>query len=149
MIFGWDNKRAPEAVGAQVLEGGKLPTKAHSTDAGWDIYAPETIYIEPRQLVSVDAAIAVAVPDGCVGLILGRSSMNKRGVLCQTGVVDAGYTGELGVILVNLSERMVCIRQGERLAQLVIAPINTSPIQQVARLPATQRANKGFGSSGA
>jgi dUTP pyrophosphatase len=108
----------------------------------------ETLWLKPGQSAQLSAGIALNIPTGYVGFIMGRSSMNKRSILCQTGVVDAGYTGELGVILINLSGEEQTIKQGDRIAQLVITPVSLAQPVESENLGESERGDSGFGSTG-
>jgi dUTP pyrophosphatase len=126
----------------------RLPRRAHPQDGGLDLYAMETLWLKPGQSAQLSAGIALNIPTGYVGFIMGRSSMNKRSILCQTGVVDAGYTGELGVILINLSGEEQTIKQGDRIAQLVITPVSLAQPVESENLGESERGDSGFGSTG-
>lgn len=125
-----------------------LPTRAHPDDAGLDLYALETAELEPGQGLVVRTGVAVAVPQGHVGLVCDRSSMGKRGLKTAGGVIDAGYRGELGVILWNISGQAQRVGKGERIGQLLIIPVATPAVREVAELDATERGVGGFGSTG-
>jgi dUTP pyrophosphatase len=128
----------------------KLPLRAHADDAGLDLTSLETLFIEPKEHVMLGVGVACAIPDGSVGLVLGRSSLNKKGVLCHAGVIDAGYRGELKVVLHNLSRETVRISQGDRIAQLVLVPLTLVAVTEVTSFQSiTTRAGNGFGSTGA
>jgi dUTP pyrophosphatase len=126
----------------------QLPTRAYRDDAGWDLYALEDVWLEQGVQVAMNVGLSVAIPRGHVGFIMGRSSMNKRGIVCHTGVIDCGYTGELGVLLTSTRGNEV-IRQGDRIAQLVVVPIYPFEIEEVTELAPSDRGEGGFGSSGA
>lgn len=125
-----------------------LPTRAHPDDAGLDLYALEDFTIEPQTGKAVRTGIALAIPPGHVGLVADRSSMAKRGFKTAGGIVDAGYRGEVHIILWNLSREALAVRHGERIAQLMVVPIRTPAVEEVTSLEETARGTKGFGSSG-
>jgi dUTP pyrophosphatase len=104
--------------------------------------------LEPGERTSVDVGLAVGIPAGCAGFTMGRSSMNKAGVYCITGVIDAGYTGAISVILHNQSGGMKIIQAGDRIAQLVIMPVILAAPTEVDVLDESERGSNGFGSSG-
>lgn len=82
----------------KVLNGGKLPTRAHREDAGFDLYSPfDVVMYDDTNIIRL--RVCVEIPKGYVGFIMGRSSLNKKGVICLTGVIDSGYTGEIAVVL--------------------------------------------------
>jgi dUTP pyrophosphatase len=125
-----------------------LPTRAHPDDAGLDLYNLEDFLLEPGQGKAVKTGIALAVPQGHVGLVADRSSLGKRGLKTAGGVIDAGYRGEIHIVLWNISGEVFELKRGERLAQLLLIPISTPAVQEVTSLDETARGAKGFGSSG-
>jgi dUTP pyrophosphatase len=125
-----------------------LPTRAYPDDAGLDLYSLEALALEPGQGKVASTGIALAVPTGHVGLVMDRSSLAKRGLKTAGGIIDAGYRGELKIVLWNLSHEVQEIQKGERLAQLLIVPIQTPAVKEVLDLPEADRGAKGFGSSG-
>jgi dUTP pyrophosphatase len=129
----------PEAV---------LPTRAHADDAGMDLYSLEDVVLDAGQGRTVRSGIAIALPVGTVALVADRSSMAKRGFKTAGGVIDAGYRGEIHIVLWNISQGPLEIKKGERLAQLLIYPILTPQPVEVEELDSTVRGAKGFGSSG-
>jgi|TARA_R100000908_G_C3723451_1_gene125358 dUTP pyrophosphatase len=131
-------------------DGAKVPTKAHKSDAGWDLYASGTsqpVYPHKRRLVSTD--ISIAIPDGYCGLIWPRSGLSvKKGIDVLAGVIDSGYRGEIKVCLLNTSDQMVHIHPGDRIAQLIIQKVEDIKFLEVDNLNDTDRGEGGFGSSG-
>ena len=128
---------------------GRVPTKINDSDAGWDIYASEDAIIDPckSQLVSTD--MAMAIPEGYVGLIWDRSGMaTKRGVHRFAGVIDSGYRGEIKVCLWNSSDDHCIINKGERIAQILFQSVPPFVLKEVENLDKTERGKDGFGSSG-
>lgn len=130
-------------------EGIQKPTKTHKDDAGYDFYSPESFVIKAGRAVVVDLGVHMGIPSGYVGFIKSRSSMNiKKGVLCDAGVIDAGFTGPIKIKLYNHSSRDVLIEKGDRIAQIVIFPIFNEEIEVVNELPKSERGDNGYGSSG-
>lgn len=125
-----------------------LPTRVHDNDAGLDLYCLENQVIQPQSGALMRTGIAMALPERTVGLVTDRSSMAKRGLKTAGGVIDAGYRGEIHIVLWNISSAPIEICQGERIAQLLIIPISTPMPVEVQELNATLRGSKGFGSSG-
>lgn len=125
-----------------------LPTRAHPDDAGLDLYSVEDVALEPGQGTLVKTGIAAAVPQGYAGLVYDRSSLAKRGLKTAGGVIDAGYRGELGILLWNISGSAQKLKKGERLAQLLIVPVATPAVREAAELDETTRGASGFGSTG-
>tara|TARA_Y100000593_G_scaffold51924_1_gene97577 strand:+ start:5610 stop:6032 length:423 start_codon:yes stop_codon:yes gene_type:complete len=128
----------------------RIPTKAHKSDAGWDLYASnlaQPIYPKKRRLISTD--ISVAIPDGYCGLIWPRSGLSvKSGVDVLAGVIDSGYRGEIKVCLYNTSDQIVDINPGDRIAQLIIQKVENVDFTEVKNLEDTDRGDGGFGSTG-
>jgi len=128
-----------------------LPERAHPGDAGIDLRAAESAKIPGEGWASVGTGVAVAIPDGHVGLVSPRSGLAFRhgiGVANGPGIVDAGYRGELRVILINHGQETVAIERGERIAQLVVVPMVDIEFEEVEELPPSSRGDDGFGSSG-
>jgi dUTP pyrophosphatase len=125
-----------------------LPTRAHPDDAGLDLYNLEDFTLQPGEGRTVKTGIAVALPQGFVGMVADRSSLGKRGLKTAGGIIDAGYRGEIHIVLWNISDQVFELKHGERLAQLLIIPIVTPAVQEVMSLGETARGTKGFGSSG-
>jgi dUTP pyrophosphatase len=127
-----------------------LPTRAHPDDAGLDLYGLEEFILAPGEGKVARTGIGVALPSGHVGLVADRSSMAKRGVKSAGGVIDAGYRGEIHIVLWNISGLPAAVKAGERIAQLLIFPITTPAVREVKGFTGeTARGAKGFGSSGA
>lgn len=125
-----------------------VPTRAHPDDAGLDLYSLEDAVFQPGEGRIVRTGVAVAIPPGHVGLVCDRSSMAKRGLKTAGGVIDAGYRGELGVVLWNISPAAQPVKKGERLAQLLVIPVATPAPVEMDDLGATARGAGGFGSTG-
>lgn len=128
-----------------------VPAYAHPGDAGLDLHAADTTTLRPGQRALVPCGIAVAIPEGHVGLVHPRSGLavdHGLTVLNAPGTIDAGYRGEVKVLLVNLGEDPVEVRHGQRIAQLLIAPVVTVDVREVDRLGTTSRGSDGFGSTG-
>jgi dUTP pyrophosphatase len=129
-----------------------LPRYAHPGDAGLDLRARDEVTLRPGERAVVPTGVAVAVPAGCVGLVHPRSGLAARhgvALVNAPGTIDAGYRGEVKVILVNLDPaEPVVLHRGERIAQLVIQRVETVSVQEVDDLPASERGEGGLGSSG-
>lgn len=129
-----------------------LPTYAHPGDAGCDLRARVGGAIGPGERLAVPTGVAVAIPDGWAGLVLPRSGLARRhGVtLVNTpGLIDAGYRGEIEVLMVNLDRSATyTFAAGDRVAQLVFVPFAAVTWQEAAELPPSVRGDGGFGSSG-
>ena len=128
------------------------PVRAHAGDAGVDLYARRGGTLEPGAWDMVPTGVAVAIPDGFAGLVTPRSGLAARhgiSVLNSPGVVDAGYRGEVRVILVNLGEEPFSFTRGDRIAQMVVVPVAAVTFDVVDELPDSARGEGGFGSTGA
>lgn len=138
-------------------KGAFKPTKAHATDAGFDLYAKEDQLLG-MNVSKIDLGVHILIPAGYVGLVLPRSSMSAKGVICATGVIDAGYSGSIKICLrcqkwflntdLDLDNDTLKVYAGERIAQIVIVPLPEIELQEVSELPKTDRGSNGFGSSG-
>ncbi len=134
--------------------GARLPEVAHAgEDLGYDVFALEGVRLEPRQTVKVKTGVAVEARDPVTGAPLGllvrdRSSMAARGIATTGGVIDAGYRGEILILMTNLGDAAVELKTGEKIAQMIPVPVLTGPVDEVESLEASVRAAKGFGSSG-
>lgn len=135
-----------------LLEGGRAPEYATTDAAGMDLRCSESFRIEPFERKIVQTGIKIAIPIGYEGQIRPRSGLTiKSGltVLNSPGTIDSDYRGEIGVIMINLGTIVVQIEEGERIAQLIIAPVSRAEIAIVDFLDETARGSGGFGSTGA
>jgi dUTP pyrophosphatase len=129
-----------------------LPAYAREGDAGLDLLAAAPVTLAPGARQIVPTGLRVAIPEGFAGLVLPRSGLALRTgvtVLNAPGLIDSGYRGEVGVLLVNHGSEPVTVRRGERIAQLVIQPVARAMLVEVRGLEASQRGAGGFGSTGA
>jgi dUTP pyrophosphatase len=137
---------------ARLVEGAKLPTRAHAGDAGLDLYACEAAHIGPGERWSVGTGVAIEIPEGHAGLVLPRSGLaRKHGIALVNapGLIDAGYRGELRVLLLNTDPAETFrVEPGDRVAQLVLTPIALAEPVEVEALADSARGEGGFGSSG-
>ena len=127
------------------------PRHAHPGDGGVDLYARENAHLEVGDRVLVATGVAIAIPDGFAGLVVPRSGLAIRdgiGVVNAPGLIDAGYRGEIKVILINHGREAVDVSRGERIAQLVVAPVVVQDWVEFDELPETTRGVGGFGSTG-
>jgi dUTP pyrophosphatase len=130
----------------------QLPTRAHSGDAGLDLHAVHDAVLAPGERASIGAGIAVEIPGGHAGLVLPRSGLASRhgiSVVNAPGLIDAGYRGEIRVLLLNTDPREPFeVHVGDRIAQLVIIAVELAWPVEVASVEASERGAGGFGSSG-
>jgi dUTP pyrophosphatase len=128
-----------------------VPTQAYEGDAGLDLAACEEVVLEPGERATVPTGIAVEIPEGYAGLVLPRSGLAARhgiGVVNSPGLIDSGYRGEVRVVLLNTDRREAfTVARGMRIAQLVVAPVASVRLVEVAELTASTRGDRGFGSS--
>jgi dUTP pyrophosphatase len=128
------------------------PARAHDGDAGYDLYADEEARLGPGERTSVGTGIAVAIPDGHAGLVLPRSGLAARhgiSVVNAPGLIDAGYRGELRVLLLNTDrEHAFDVAPGDRIAQLVVVRVEGPVLEEAEELDQTGRGAGGFGSTG-
>lgn len=129
-----------------------LPKYAKPGDAGADLYSRIDIELSPMQRALVPTGLAIALPPGYAGFLhprSGRAAKEGLSMVNAPGTIDAGYRGEIQVILINLdSEKKITIKRGERIAQLVIKEVSQAEFVEVEQLPGTSRGEAGFGSSG-
>jgi dUTP pyrophosphatase len=128
--------------------GAYMPTRAHETDAGLDLYAMETQVVPARGSAVFDTGVHIELPNGTVGMLKSKSGLNVNHGLTSEGVIDVGYTGSLCVKLYNNSHLPYAVNKGNKISQLVILPILTPTLELVDELGETERGNGGFGSTG-
>lgn len=129
-------------------DGAYMPTRAHSMDAGLDLYSPVDVMIMPRANAVIDTGVHVELPPGSVGFLKSKSGLNVRHGILGEGVIDAGYTGSIRVKLYNHSGERYYIQRGDKITQLVILPVMLLDLKQVEMLEDTDRGANGFGSTG-
>lgn len=134
-----------------------LPARAHEGDAGVDLFSARDVELEPGQRALVPTGIAVAIPQGMVGLVHPRSGLAARvglSIVNSPGTIDAGYRGEIKVALINLDQaESIVIRRGDRIAQLLVQRVELPVLVELASfdeagLAETSRGDGGHGSSG-
>lgn len=130
-----------------------VPTYAKPGDAGADLYSISDLVLPPGERSLVRTGIAIALPNGYVGLVHPRSGLglkNGISVINTPGTIDAGYRGEIGVVLINhdLHESFQ-VKKGDRIAQLVIQKVENAQFKMVDQLPDSERSTGGYGSTGA
>lgn len=129
-------------------ENAIMPSRAHGWDAGYDLFSREDATVWQNCGGKFDTGVHIEIPEGYVGFIKSKSGLNARSGLQAEGVIDAGYTGSINVLLRNHGPRAVEIKKGQKIAQLVILPIITPELEVVDRLEETERGEGGFGSTG-
>lgn len=128
--------------------GAYMPTRAHDTDAGLDLYAMITQIVPAKESAVFDTGVHVELPYGTVGMIKSKSGLNVKHGLTSEGVIDVGYTGSIVVKLYNHSGYDYTVNAGDKISQLVILPMLTPELELVDRLDDTERGAGGFGSTG-
>ncbi len=130
-------------------ENAIIPSYAHAHDAGMDFYALETHLLQPGERKAIPTGIAMAIPQGYVGLIWDKSGIAaKHGLKTMGGVIDSGSRGEIKIIIHNLSQEEKRIEAEQKIAQMLIQPVEQREIMEVPELDETERGEKGFGSTG-
>jgi len=129
-----------------------VPSYSHPGDAGADLSSAEALTIAPGQRATVGTGVSIALPDGYVAFVVPRSGLAaKHGITIvnSPGTVDAGYRGELKVTLLNTdSSQSFDIAVGDRIAQIIVMPVTQARFIPVEKLPASERGESGFGSTG-
>lgn len=126
-----------------------IPRQPRAGDAGIDLCSIEDAVIPPHDRRTVRTGLAMAIPTGNVGLVWDRSGLaHKEGITILAGVIDAGYRGEIMVVMFNSSSREKSVKRGDRIAQMLIQPVFRPNIEEVEHLPDSERGALGLGSSG-
>lgn len=157
---GWN---AP-LIKIKLSKGAVAPTRAHTYDAGMDLYTPEDVEIPASTCkchydgdyggcvhvgsAVIDTGVHLAIPEGFVGLIKSKSGLNVKQGLTGEGVIDAHYTGSICVKLYNHTDEVYYFKAGDKIAQLVIVPCLLPRLELVDHLEETDRGDNGFGSTG-
>jgi len=135
----------------RVRDDAVLPRQAYEGDAGLDLSACEEACLDPGERAIVCTGIAVEIPEGYAGFVQPRSGLAARhglGIVNSPGLIDSGYRGEIKVVLINTDAReSFTVEPGMRIAQLVIAPVASVRLVEVAALAASERGARGLGSS--
>ncbi|HDJ23791.1 MAG TPA: dUTP diphosphatase [Candidatus Aminicenantes bacterium] len=126
----------------------KLPKYSHAGDAGLDLYSVVEEKLAPGEIKAISTGIKMAIPPGYVGLIWDKSGLSLEGIHRLAGVVDAGYRGEIKVVLVNLGNSEFQVAAGMKIAQMLIQAVETVLVREVEELDPTSRGENGFGSTG-
>lgn len=135
----------------RLREDATLPSRAYDGDAGLDLAACDEVTLGPGERASVGTGIAIEIPEGYAGFVQPRSGLAARhgiGVVNSPGLIDAGYRGEVCVVLLNTDARETfTVEPGMRIAQLVVAPVASVRLVEVEELATSERGTRGFGSS--
>lgn len=126
-----------------------LPSYGHAGDAGLDLRAAKETVLKPQQRAAIPTGTSIAIPSGYVGLIWDKSGLAfKHGITTLGGVIDATYRGEIHVCMYNTSDEVHTFKRGEKVAQLLVQPIENISLEVVEELDGTDRGADGFGSTG-
>tara|TARA_R110002110_G_scaffold31917_7_gene111647 strand:+ start:231 stop:653 length:423 start_codon:yes stop_codon:yes gene_type:complete len=132
-----------------ISEDSVIPKQANQSDAGYDLFSVEDVTLEPLERSVVKTGIQLSLPKGYYGRVAPRSGLAvKMGIDVLAGVIDSGYVGEIGVVLINLSSDHQTLKKGDKIAQLIIEKCYPALFYEVDDLEETQRGQLGFGSSG-
>ena len=126
----------------------KLPIYGHPGDAGLDLFSVADRELAPGEVFAVPTGVQIAVPPGHVGLVWDKSGISLQGVHRLAGVIDAGYRGEIQVVMINLGGTPFAIRKGMKIAQMLVQPVTSVTVIESDALDDTSRGEGGFGSTG-
>jgi dUTP pyrophosphatase len=126
-----------------------IPHKHYPGDAGHDLAASRQVTVPPKSFASIPTNLAIAPPPGAWALLIGRSStFVRKGLYVNPGIIDNGYRGELMAAVYNMTDSPVTVRKGERISQVIILPQHAAEVVLVDHIPAGDRGQSGFGSTG-
>lgn len=132
----------------KMREDAKLPTRAHHDDAGIDLYACGEHTVAPHAQAMIPVGVAMEIEPGYVGLIWDKSSIGAKSLKTLGGVIDAGYRGELKVMVHNLADEPYTFEHGHKVAQMLIQKVEFPDIVEASELSDSKRGSGGFGSTG-
>ncbi len=136
-------------IDVKLDEGAKTPTKAHNTDAGFDLYTPDEFTVKAGGSATVFTGVHMIIPKGWCGLLVSKSGLNTKCDIKTTGLVDAGYTGSIVVKVQNHGAEDYHFNAGDKVSQIVLLPVpDVITLNPIDELPNTERSDRGFGSSG-
>ena len=130
-------------------EGAYAPTRAHSTDAGLDLYARDNKIVPAYGSAIFHTGVHVKLPKGTAGVVISKSGLNVNYGITSTGLIDEGYDGSITVKLYNNTHRGYYVAKGDKISQLMIVPVLYEPVEIVDDLEQeSERGSNGFGSTG-
>ena len=133
----------------KLSEKAKIPTQATPSDAGYDLYTTEAYTLKPGERKLLKTNISTAIPHGYYGRIAPRSGLAyKHGIDVLAGVIDAGYRGDIGVILINFGTEEFVVNEWDKIAQFIIEKCHYVNRSEVEELPESTRGEGWFGSTG-
>lgn len=124
------------------------PQKSHSKDCGLDLYLPEGFIIKPFETKVLGLGLGISVPEGFAAMLVPRSSTAKKGLICQTSIIDPGYNGEIHLVVTNCSNETYEFYEYDRLVSLILYSILNPTLEIVTEFEKSERGEKGLGSSG-
>lgn len=136
------------ALKIQLDDGAIMPERAHTEDAGLDLFTPEEVEVPARGSATIDTGVHVQLPEGTAGVLMSKSGLNVNLDITSTGLIDEGYTGSIKVKLYNHGNRTIIIGEGRKISQLVIVPVQRPVPIQVEQITGGARGTGGFGSTG-
>ena len=138
-------------MNVKLHEKGCMPTRAHATDAGYDCIAAESVWLEPLCPTLVDLGFSIELWDGHEAQIRGRSGLAVKGIMAHVGTIDSAYRGPVKAVLTFMAlpgTAPFVISRGERVAQMIIAKVETPLLYEAHVLGSSDRGANGFGSTG-
>lgn len=138
----------PKIKVVRVHKEARLPQYAHDGDAGMDLFSIEELILKPGERKAIRTGLSIELPEGFVSLIWDKSGIASKGIKTMGGVIEYTYRGEYKIIIINLSSEDYEIKKGQKIAQLLIQPIETVEIEEAFELSESVRGEGGFGSTG-
>lgn len=132
----------------KVDPGAHVPTRAHFTDAGLDLYSKDRGIVPAHGGKVFGTGVHVELPKGCAGLLVSKSGLNTKQGITSTGLIDEGYSGEIMVKLYNHSDEDVFIERHQKISQLVVLQVRYEPVEIAVKIQSGDRGDAGFGSTG-
>lgn len=132
----------------KINEDAKIPTRAHHNDAGIDLYAYGEHVVAPHTTSKISTGVAIEITEGCVGLIWDKSSISSKGLKVLGGVIDAGYRGEVIIMVHNLTDSPHVFSPSSKVAQMLVQKVELWDIEETDNLDGSSRGEGGFGSTG-
>lgn len=132
----------------RILSPELAPTRAHSTDAGLDLYAMHGGLVKAKQTATFNTGVFVELPQGTAGVLLPKSGLMTRNDILTFGVIDQSYRGEILVHMFNMGGEDYTVKAGDKISQMLIVPVLYEPVEIVHQLSTGERGTNGFGSTG-
>ena len=129
-------------------DGAIMPNQAHETDAGYDIFSPVDAIVPARRSVFINSGVHIEIPRGLAGLLVSKSGLNVLHDITSTGLIDADYTGPIGIKLYSSSGTDYKIAKRDKISQIVFIPFFKAKFIQTDMLKKTERGSNGYGSTG-